>query len=309
MGEDKDKEVKKLIQSKRIFQLNLHSGGSLMLDLSLIKDSLRFYFTRVDQFPILTPEEEFQLAVRYRENNDVEAGHKLVTSNLKFVVKIAFEYRFYGIPFFDLIQEGNIGLMTALKKFDPYRGYRFNTYAVWWIKAYIQKFIIKNWSLVKFETANIKKKLFYKIGKINKELDSKQEEKEILAEGLRVQEEDTVDIDQMIYFREFSLDNPNFEDQELNYIDLIQEDSPNQEEKLAQVQEEENRKNVILNAMKSLNQKEAYVIKHRMMADPPLTLEEIGAHLKLSRERVRQIETKALEKLKKAIEFNKSLIV
>lgn len=271
-----------------------------MLGLSLIKDSLKFYFARVDQFPIITPEEEFQLAVRYRENNDVEAGHKLVTSNLKFVVKIAFKYRFYGIPFFDLIQEGNIGLMTALKKFDPYRGYRFNTYAVWWIKAYIQKFIIKNWSLVKFETANTKKKLFYKIGKIRRELDS---EYDILAEESSAQKEDIIDMEQRIPFRDFSLDNPTIEDQELTYLTLLQENSPNQEEMFCKKEEENIRKRAILIAMKSLNEKEVYVIKNRIMADPPLTLQEIGVHLKLSRERVRQIESEAFRKLKKVMNF------
>jgi len=142
-----------------------------MADLPAVKDSLESYLIKINQFPLLTPEEEFGLAVKYRKYNDTEAAHKLTTSNLRFVVKVALEYKTYGVKLADLIQEGNIGLMMAVKKFNPYKGYRLISYAVWWIRAYIQNYIIKTWSLVKIGTTQAQKKLFYKIGKVRKALE------------------------------------------------------------------------------------------------------------------------------------------
>ena len=139
-----------------------------MTNLPVVKNSLESYLTQINQFPLLTQEEEFKLATRYRKDNDIEAAQKLITSNLRFVVKVVFEYKSYGVKLLDLIQEGNIGLMMAVKKFDPYKGYRFISYAIWWIRAYIQNFIIKTWSLVKIGTTQAQKKLFYKIGKVRK---------------------------------------------------------------------------------------------------------------------------------------------
>src|SRR4030042_5544567 len=158
-------------------------------NLPVIKNSLETYLVQINQFPLLTQEEEFSLAVRYRKHNDIEAAQKLITSNLRFVVKIAFEYKSYRLKLLDLIQEGNIGLMMAVKKFNPYKGYRFISYAIWWIRAYIQNFIIKTWSLVKIGTTQAQKKLFYKIGKVRKALESneKNEKKyELLANNLNV---------------------------------------------------------------------------------------------------------------------------
>jgi RNA polymerase sigma-32 factor len=280
-----------------------------MSNLPVVKNSLDSYFVQINRFHLLTQEEEFQLAVRYRKQNDIDAAHQLITSNLRFVVKVAFEYKAYGIKLLDLIQEGNIGLMMAVKKFDPYKGYRFISYAIWWIRAYIQNFIIKTWSLVKIGTTQAQKKLFFKIGKVRKALESNQENEkkyELLANDLNVAKEDIIEMEQRMSSRDLSLDAPFDEGHELTHLDLLQEDSPNQEETLVQAQEKKIREREVLNAMKRLNEKEVYVIKNRIMADTPLTLQEIGDHLKLSRERVRQIEGEALKKLKKEISASAS---
>jgi RNA polymerase sigma-32 factor len=270
--------------------------------LPAVKNSLETYLVQINQFSLLDQEEEFKLAVRYRKYNDIEAAHKLITSNLRFVVKVAFEYKSYGAKLQDLIQEGNIGLMMAVKKFNPYKGYRFISYAIWWIRAYIQNFIIKTWSLVKIGTTQAQKKLFYKIGKVRKALESNGESEkkyELLARDLDVAKEDIVEMEQRMSSRDLSLDTPFDESQELTHLDLLKEESPNQEEAFAQEEEKRIREHEVQNAMKRLNEKEFYVIKNRIMAEEPLTLQQIGDHLKLSRERVRQIESEALKKLKK----------
>lgn len=264
--------------------------------------SAESYLRQINQFPLLTPEEEFKLAARYRKCNDREAAEKLVTSNLRFVVKVALEYKTYGIKLSDLIQEGNIGLMMALKKFNPYKRYRLISYAVWWIRAYIRNFIIKSWSLVKIGTTQAQKKLFYRIGKVRKalEADGESEAKyEHLASDLYVTKDDIVEMEQRMAARDLSLDSPLDDDHELTHLDLLQESSLNQEESLALEEEKKIRDREVLSAMKHLNQREEYVIKNRIMSDSSLTLQEIGNHLKLSRERVRQIESEALKKLRK----------
>ena len=272
-------------------------------NLPAVKNSLQTYLQQINQFSLLTPEEEFELAKRYRNNNnDIEAVQKLITSNLRFVVKVAFEYKSYGVKLQDLIQEGNIGLMMAVKKFNPDKGYRFISYAIWWIRAYIQNFIIKTWSLVKIGTTQAQKKLFYKIGKVRKALESDgaiEKKYELLAKDLDVAKEDIIEMEQRMAARDLSLDAPFDEAQELTHLDLLKEESLNQEEVFAQDEEKKIREHEVRNAMKRLNEKEVYVIKNRIMADEPLTLQQIGDHLKLSRERVRQIESEALKKLKK----------
>ncbi len=270
--------------------------------LPVVKNSLDTYLLQINQFPLLNQEEEFKLAVRYRKYDDIEAAHKLITSNLRFVVKVAFEYKSYGVKLLDLIQEGNIGLMMAVKKFDPYKGYRFISYAIWWIRAYIQNFIIKTWSLVKIGTTQAQKKLFYKIGKVRKALESNGEDEkkyEHLAHDLDVTKEDIMEMEQRMSSRDLSLDAPFDESQELTHLELLKEESPNQEEAIAQEEEKKIRQHEVQNAMKRLNEKEVYVLQNRIMAEEPLTLQQIGDHLKLSRERVRQIESEALKKLKR----------
>ena len=266
--------------------------------------SAESYLRQINRFPLLTAEEEFKLAARYRKDNDRESADKLVTSNLRFVVKVAFEYKTYGIKLLDLIQEGNIGLMMAVKKFNPYKWYRFISYSVWWIRAYIQNFIIKSWSLVKIGTTQAQKKLFYKIGKVIKALEANGESEakyEHLASDLDVTKADIVEMVQRMAARDLSLDSPLDDNQELTHLDLLQESSLNQEESLALEEERKIREEEVLGAMKHLNQKEEYVIKNRIMSDSSLTLREIGNHLNLSRERVRQIESEALKKLRKGM--------
>jgi RNA polymerase sigma-32 factor len=273
-----------------------------MTNLPVVKNSLESYLTQINQFPLLTQEEEFKLATRYRKDNDIEAAQKLITSNLRFVVKVAFEYKSYGVKLLDLVQEGNIGLMMAVKKFDPYKGYRFISYAIWWIRAYIQNFIIKTWSLVKIGTTQAQKKLFYKIGTVRKALESDQDNEkkyDVLAKDLDVAKEEIMEMEQRMSARDLSLDAPFDEDHELTPLDLLQEGSVNQEEALIAEQEKKILEAEVLDAMRRLNEKEAFIIKNRIMAESPLTLQEIGDHLKLSRERVRQIESEALKKLKR----------
>jgi RNA polymerase sigma-32 factor len=273
-----------------------------MTSLPVVKNSLESYLTQINQFPLLTQEEEFKLATRYRKDNDIEAAQKLITSNLRFVVKVAFEYKSYGVKLLDLIQEGNIGLMMAVKKFDPYKGYRFISYAIWWIRAYIQNFIIKTWSLVKIGTTQAQKKLFYKIGKVRKALESdpdNEKKYDVLADDLDVAKEEIMEMEQRMSARDLSLDAPFDDNHELRPLDLLQEGSVDQEEALIVEQEKKILETEVVDAMKRLNEKEVFIIKNRIMAESPLTLQEIGDHLKLSRERVRQIESEALKKLKK----------
>ncbi len=273
-----------------------------MKNLPVIRNSLESYIMQINRLPLLSQEEEFELAVRYRKYNDLDAVQKLITSNLRFVVKVAFEYKSYGIKILDLVQEGNIGLMMAIKKFDPYKGYRFISYAIWWIRAYIQNFIIKNWSLVKIGTTQAQKKLFYKIGKVRKALEANREKEkkyEILAHDLDVAKEDIIEMEQRMSARDLSLDAPFDDSKELTHFDLLKESSPSQEEVLGEEEEKKILEREVQSAMKRLSDKEEYVIKNRIMTDSPLTLQEIGNHLKLSRERVRQIESEALKKLKK----------
>ena len=273
-----------------------------MTGLPVVKNSLESYLTQINQFPLLTQEEEFKLATRYRKDNDIEAAQKLITSNLRFVVKVAFEYKSYEVKLLDLIQEGNIGLMMAVKKFDPYKGYRFISYAIWWIRAYIQNFIIKTWSLVKIGTTQAQKKLFYKIGKVRKALESdpdNEKKYDVLADDLDVAKEEIMEMEQRMSARDLSLDAPFDEDHELTPLDLLQDGSVNQEEALIVEQEKKILETEVVDAMKRLNEKEAFIIKNRIMAESPLTLQEIGDHLRLSRERVRQIESEALKKLRK----------
>src|SRR3989304_8225256 len=179
--------------------------------LPVVKNSLETYLVQINQFPLLNQEEEFKLAVRYRKHNDIEAAHKLITSNLRFVVKVAFEYKSYGVKLLDLIQEGNIGLMMAVKKFNPYKGYRFISYAIWWIRAYIQNFIIKTWSLGKIGTTQAQKKLFYKIGKVRKAMEAEgtdDKKYELLASDLDVAKKDIIEMEQRMSSRDLSLDTP-----------------------------------------------------------------------------------------------------
>lgn len=277
-----------------------------MSRLPVVSNALDLYMAQINQLPILSSEEEFELALKYREKGDIEAAHKLITSNLRFVVKIALEYKNYGLKLLDLIQEGNIGLMMAVKKFDPRRGYRFISYAVWWIRAYIQNFIIKSWSLVKIGTTQAQKKLFYKLGKVRRLLEAPQgdhpQSYEDIAKDLGVKEEEIHEMEQRMGRRDLSLDLPFDEDQGLTPLALLSDDSPDQEDMLIRSQDSQIQRNEISKALARLSERERYIITHRIMGDNPLTLREIGDTLNLSRERIRQIEKEALTKLRREMQ-------
>jgi len=272
-------------------------------NLPVASDSLSSYLTQINQYSLLTPEEEFELAVSYKKENDAEAAHTLITSNLRFVVKVALEYKGYGVKLLDLIQEGNIGLMAALKRFDPYRGYRFISYAIWWIRAYIQNFIIKSWSLVKIGTTQVQKKLFYKMGKIKNlaHEEDKQEKLHQLAQELNVRCSDIEEMRERFAGRDLSLDAKVEYNQDATFLEFLPDISPDQEAILGDREEQEVRRETVEEALQGLSEREQCIIRHRVMADEPMTLQELGDKFCISRERVRQIEGEALNKLKKEL--------
>ena len=268
--------------------------------LPIVSDNLSHYLAQIKEYPLLSPEEEFSLASRYQETEDVEIAHKLITSNLRFVVKVALEYRGYGIKVLDMIQEGNIGLMVALKKFDPHKGYRFISYAIWWIRAYIQNFIIRSWSLVKIGTTQLQKKLFYKMGRIKSIAHEEHREEKIeeLAQELSVRPSDIEEMQKRFAGRDLSLDAKLDFDQGTSFLDILPDLSPDQEELLGESEEDDVLKGEVQQALGNLSERERFIISQRIMADDPMTLQELGDTFQISRERVRQIEGEALRKLK-----------
>jgi len=276
------------------------------LELPVVAGTLDLYIAEINQFPILTSEEEFALAVRLKKFNDLEAAEKLIVSNLRFVVKIAHEYRNYGVKLPDLIQEGNIGLMHAVKKFDPYRGYRLISYAVWWIRAYIQNFVIKSWSLVKIGTTQAQRKLFFKLGQARKRLETMAErnpEFAEIAETLGVKAHEIEEMDMRMSNRDLSLDAAVSEDGDSTHMDFLVYEGEDQEESLIRKEEKDLVQQNIAGALSTLSEKEIFIIKHRVMADVPLTLQEIGDKYNITRERARQIEKQALKKLRLSIPY------
>jgi RNA polymerase sigma-32 factor len=265
------------------------------------------YLAEISNYPILSREEEYRLAMRYRKKRDLEAARKLITSNLRFVVKIANEYRGYGLNPMDLIQEGNIGLMQAVKRFDPTKGYRLISYAVWWIRAYIQNYIIRTWSLVKVGTTQAQRKLFYKLRSTKHNMDIADEtlspeDYKTLAEELGVSDEAVVEMEQRMGGKDLSLDADINGDGEVTHLDFLVDDVSSQEEIITEVEEEEKVKKELEIALESLTERERLIIEGRILKDKPLTLEELGKKLGLSRERVRQIESSALKKIKTVLE-------
>ncbi len=276
------------------------------MNLPVVTDTLDLYIADINRFPILPAEEEFKLAVRFKKNNDMEAAEKLVTSNLRFVVKIAYEYKNYRVKLIDLIQEGNIGLMHAVKKFDPYKGYRLISYAVWWIRAYIQNFVIKSWSLVKVGTTQAQRKLFFKLGQTKKKLQGlseKNPEFKDIADMLNVKEREIEEMDLRLTNRDVSLDASVNNEGESMYIDYLVHDGESQEKSLIKKEETALVKKNIAGALANLNQRESYIVRHRIMADKPETLQEIGNRFNVTRERTRQIEKEALKKLRAMIPY------
>ena len=271
-----------------------------------VTGTLDIYVAEINRFSILTAEEEFRLAVRLKKYNDMEAAEKLVVSNLRFVVKIAHEYRNYGIKLADLVQEGNIGLMHAVKKFDPYRGYRLISYAVWWIRAYIQNYIIKSWSLVKIGTTQAQRKLFFKLSQARKKLESlseKRAEFAEIAETLGVRSEEIAEMDVRMSGRDLSLDASVGEDGDSTHMDYLTYAGEDQETALIRKEEMALVQHHIAGALAGLNEKESFIIRNRVMAESPLTLQAIGDRYHITRERARQIEKQALRKMALAIPY------
>ena len=268
------------------------------------ENGLRAYLETIKKFPVLSEEEETLLLKNFKENGDLAAAQKLITSHLRLAVKIALTYRHYGLPTADLISEANIGLMQAVKKFDVNKNVRLSTYAILWIKAALNDFVLRSWSLVKIGTVAAQKKLFYNLGRIkarlgiyeNKELAPSVVKK--IAQELVVDEKDVVEMNQRIS-GDTSLNSAahNNDDEQVEKIDLLADKSQNIEGKLEQKQEAEMRRKILQSCLAKLNAREQYIVKTRMLTDNPQTLEDIGAKFNISRERVRQIEKKAFEKL------------
>ena len=278
------------------------------MKLPAVTGTLDLYINEINRFALLTSEEEFKLAVRLKKYNDMEAAEKLIVSNLRFVVKIAHEYHNYGFKLADLIQEGNIGLIHAVKKFDPYKGYRLISYAVWWIRAYIQNYLIKSWSIVKIGTTQAQRKLFFKLSQAKKQLESISKTKPEFAEiasSLGVKGSEVAEMDVRMGSRDVSLHEYIGDDGENAHIDFLAFEGENQEVSLIKNEERSLVKQNITAALTTLNEREAYIILNRVMADKPKTLQEIGDKYNITRERARQIEKQALKKVQLALPYLK----
>lgn len=264
-------------------------------------DNLTLYLTEINRFPLLTADEEMDLACRFRREGDLEAAHRLITANLRFVVKIAGEYRSYGMKMLDLIQEGNIGLMMAVRKFDPEKGVRLISYAVWWIRAYIQNHIISAWSLLKIGTTQAQRKLFFKLNQAKQAIVNMTGEGDLHAAAiaLDVKDNEAREMEQRLR-GELSLDVEMFEGEGGGtFLESLPDLRQNQEEMLVERQETTILEQNVASALENLNEKERFVIEQRVAAENPMTLQEIADHFSISRERVRQIEEGALKKLKR----------
>ncbi|MBT5799577.1 MAG: RNA polymerase sigma factor RpoH [Alphaproteobacteria bacterium] len=271
--------------------------------------NLSKYLARIRSFPMLGQDEEFMLAKAWSDRDDVEAAHKLVTSHLRLVAKIAMGYRGYGLPLSDLISEGNIGMMHAVKKFDAERGFRLATYAMWWIKASIQEYILRSWSLVKIGTTAAQKKLFFNLRRLKGKIDAidggdlKPDQVTYIADTLEVSESDVVSMNQRMSGGDKSLNSPMASDLDGGgeWQDWIEDERENQEVEFAEKEEFEAQYSVVKEALKSLNTREQRIIHARRLTEPALTLEELSEEFSVSRERIRQIEVRAFEKLSEAV--------
>jgi len=272
-----------------------------------LEGSLSRYLTQIKKFPMLSQEEEYMLAKSWRDRGDLKSAQKLVTSHLRLVAKIAMGYRGYGLPVSELVSEGNIGLMQAVKKFDPKRGFRLATYAMWWIKASIQEYILRSWSLVKIGTTTAQKKLFFNLKKLknklsaNNEGDLKPKDVDEIAKRLNVKKEEVISMNRRLYGKEKSLNDPIKNEYNTEWQDWIVDDSLDQELKLSQDQELNERKQLMNDSMSILNPREKEILIARRLSEDIITLEDLSKKYKISRERIRQIETKAFEKLQKAM--------
>jgi RNA polymerase sigma-32 factor len=272
--------------------------------------SLELYLAEINRFPLLSVDEEQELARMFRDRGDTRAAHRLVTANLRFVVKVSYEYRSYGFRMADLIQEGNIGLMKAVQKFDPDKGIRLISYAVWWIRAYIQNYILKSWSLVKLGTTQAQRKLFFSLARTKRELDKVSLEQGVdsdshdalkVAHKLRVKPAEVREMEQRMDGRDLSLDAPLGEDGSHSHVDFVASAGPGQDDELSGAQEQRMVSGRVVEALARLDVRERYIIEQRVMSDRPLTLKELGEHFGFSRERARQLEIRAKEKLRQEL--------
>ncbi|CAM4118033.1 RNA polymerase sigma factor RpoH [Novosphingobium lubricantis] len=271
--------------------------------------SLNRYLSEIRKFPVLKPEQEYMLAKRYQEHGDPEAAAQLVTSHLRLVAKIAMGYRGYGLPVSELISEGNIGLMQGVKKFEPDRGFRLATYAMWWIKASMQEFILRSWSLVKMGTTAAQKKLFFNLRRMKKNLEAFEDtdlhpdDVRKIATDLGVPEQEVINMNRrMMMGGDASLNVSMRDDGEGSWQDWLTDDRPLQDVTVAEAEETHMRHEMLVEAMESLNERERHILTDRRLVDEPRTLEELSQVYNVSRERVRQIEVRAFEKLQKAIQ-------
>ena len=270
-------------------------------------EGLSIYLSQIKKFPMLDAEEEYMLAKSWRERGSLKSAHKLVTSHLRLVAKIAMGYRGYGLPVNEMISEGNIGLMQAVKKFDPDKGFRLATYAMWWIKAAIQEDILRSWSLVKMGTTTAQKKLFFNLKKIKNQIapgqegDLRSSQVKEISERLDVKEDEVVNMNRRLMGQEKSLNDPIKSGESDEWQDWIVSDSMDQELLISQQQEYQDKKDLLYKAIEILDNREKEIIKARRLLENPKTLDELSKKHKISRERIRQIETKAFEKLQKSM--------
>jgi RNA polymerase sigma-32 factor len=271
---------------------------------------LELYLAEINRYRLLTAEEEQALARTYRESGDTRPAHDLVTANLRFVVKVAYEYRSYGFRMTDLIQEGNLGLMRAVQKFDADKGIRLISYAVWWIRAYIQNYILRSWSLVKLGTTQAQRKLFFSLARTKRELDrmsaehgadSDGEDTHKIARRLQVKVAEVEEMAQRLDGRDLSLDAPLGDDGSTSHVDFVVADEETQDAALAGAQEQQVMSRRVAAALGRLDQRERFIIEQRVMREEPMTLKDLGDHFGFSRERARQLEIRAKEKLKREL--------
>jgi len=272
-----------------------------------VEGSLSSYLTQIKKFPMLSAEEEYMLAKSWRDRGDLRSAHKLITSHLRLVAKIAMGYRGYGLPVSEMVSEGNIGLMQAVKKFEPEKGFRLATYAMWWIKASIQEYVLRSWSLVKMGTTTAQKKLFFNLKKIKNQISSgnngdlKAEHVDKISKMLNVKKEEVVSMNRRLLGKEKSLNSPIKDESGVEWQDWIVDDKVDQELKLSHEQEFNQRKKLMDDSISILNPREKDILTSRRLSENAPTLEDLSKKYNISRERIRQIETKAFEKLQKAM--------
>ena len=285
-----------MVKTKDISNLPTPSVGGLSL-----------YLAQIKKFPMLDAEEEYMLAKNWKERGNLKSAHKLVTSHLRLVAKIAMGYRGYGLPVGELISEGNIGLMQAVKKFDPDKGFRLATYAMWWIKASIQEYVLRSWSLVKMGTTTAQKKLFFNLKKLKNQIapgqegDLRDEQVKEISKRLDVHSDEVVNMNRRMMGQEKSLNDPIKSGETDEWQDWLVDNNLDQELQVSQKQEFDDKKDLLYDSIKILNDREKEILEARRLTENPKTLEELSKKYKISRERIRQIETKAFEKLQKSM--------